>query len=110
MTLFMLLQFYKEGKCLTSNLAHEYEKTSNKYSYPVCTGGVSPVINVEVIVTVHVKPLELQEELLEDGLSLEGDNAVLIPLVPALQHHPVHCPWDVGHKVSLLVLATNLPN
>ena len=93
-----------------SNLSQKNEETSKQYSYPVCTGGVGPVINVEVIVTVHVKPLKLQEELLEDGLSLEGDDAVLVPLVPALQHHPVHCPWDVGHKVSLLVLATNLPN
>ena len=81
---------------------------TNKYSYPVCTGGVSPVINVEVIVTVHVKPLELQEELLEDGLRLEGDNAVLIPLVPALQHHPVHRPLDLREEVSLPRLVANL--
>ena len=80
----------------------------NKYSYPVCTGGVSSVINVEVIVTVHVEPLKLQEELLEDGLSLEGDDAVLVPLVPALQHHPVHCPLYLGEEIPLPRLVTNL--
>ena len=78
--------------------------------YPVCPSGVSSVIYVEVIVTVHVQPLKLQEELLEYGLCLEGDDAVLVPLVPTLQHHPVHRPWNVGHKVSFLVLAANLPN
>ena len=78
--------------------------------YPVCPSSVSPIINVEMIVAVHVKPLKLQEELLKDGLCLEGDDAVLVPLVPALQHHPVHRPWNVGHEVPILVLAANLPN
>ena len=71
---------------------------------------MSSVEDVKVVVTIHVEPLELEEELLDDGLCLEGDDAVLVPFVPALQHHPVHRPWNVGHKVSLLVLAANLPN
>ena len=68
------------------------------------------IIDIEMVVTVNVKSLKLQQELLQDALGLEGDDAVLVPLVPALQHHPVHRPWNVGHKVPLLVLAANLPN
>ena len=68
------------------------------------------IIDIEMIVTVNVKSLKLQQELLQDALGLEGDDAVLVPLVPALQHHPVHGPWNVGHEVPLLVLAANLPN
>ena len=76
--------------------------------YPVCPSGVSSIIYIEVIVTVHVKPFKLQEELLEYGLCLEGDDAVLVPLVPALQHHPVHRPLDLGEEVSLPRLVANL--
>ena len=76
--------------------------------YPVCPSSVSPIINVEMIVAVHVKPLKLQEELLEDGFCLEGDDAVLVPLVPALQHHPVHRPLDLREEVSLPRLVANL--
>ena len=68
------------------------------------------IIDIEMDVTVNVKSLKLQQELLQDALGLEGDDAVLVPLVPTLQHHPVHRPWNVGHKVSFLVLAANLPN
>ena len=82
---------------------------SNK-PHPPGTRHMRPIVNIQVVIAVHLEPLKLQEELLEDGLCLEGDDAVLVPLVPALQHHPVHCPWNVGHKVPLLVLAANLPN
>ena len=82
----------------------------DRFAHPVSPSGVSSVIDVEVVVAVHVELFKLQEELLEDGLCLEGDDAVLVPFVPALQHHPVHRPWNVGHKVPLLVLAANLPN
>ena len=67
-----------------------------------------PIVNIQVVIAVHLEPLELQEELLEDGLSLEGDNAVLIPLVPALQHHPVYCPLYLGEEIPLPSLVTNL--
>ena len=88
----------------------EIYKTKCDMTDPVGSGCVSSVEDVEVVVTIHVESLKFQQELLEDGLCLEGDNAVLIPLVPALQHHSVHRPWNVGHKVPLLVLAANLPN
>ena len=76
--------------------------------YPVCPSSVGPIIDVEMIVTVHVQPLKLQKELLEDGLCLEGDHAVLVPLVSALQHHPVHRSLDLGKEVSLPRLVANL--
>ena len=67
-----------------------------------------PIINVEVVIAIHLKPFKLQEELLEDGLCLEGDDAVLVPLVSALQHHPVHRSLDLGKEVSLPRLVANL--
>ena len=60
-----------------------------------------PVVDVEVIIAVHLQPLELEEELLDDGLSLEGDDAVLVPLVPAVQHHAVHRAGEVGQVAAL---------
>ena len=66
------------------------------------------IIDIEMVVTVNVKSLKLQQELLQDALGLEGDDAVLVPLVPALQHHPVHSPLDLGEKVSLPRLVADL--
>ena len=68
------------------------------------------IIDIEMIVAVNVKSLKLQQELLQDALGLEGNDAVLVPLVPAVQHHPVHRPGDVGHKGSLPGLAAHLAN
>ena len=48
------------------------------------------IIDIEMVVTVNVKSLKLQQELLQDALGLEGDHAVLVPLVPAVQHYAVH--------------------
>ena len=67
-----------------------------------------PIINVEVVIAIHLKPFKLQEELLEDGLCLEGDDAVLVPLVLAIQHHAVHCLLNLGEKIALLALITQL--
>ena len=67
-----------------------------------------PIVNIQVVIAVHLEPLKLQQELFEDGLCLESDDAVLIPLVPALQHHPVHRPLDLGEEVSLPRLVANL--
>ena len=69
---------------------------------------MGPIVNIQMIVAVHLEPLKLQEELLEYGLCLEGDDAVLVPLVPALQNHPVHRPLDLGEEVSLPRLVANL--
>ena len=69
---------------------------------------MSSIIDIEVVVTVDVKSLKLQQELLQDALGLEGDDAVLVPLVPALQHHPIHRPLDLGEEVSLPSLVANL--
>ena len=69
---------------------------------------MGPIVNIQMIVAVHLEPLKLQEELLEYGLCLEGDDAVLVPLVPALQHLPVHRPLDLGEEVSLPRLVANL--
>ena len=75
---------------------------------PVGPGCVSSVEDVEVVVTIHVEPLELEEELLDDGLCLEGDDAVLVPLVPAVQHHAVHRAGEVGQEAALPALAARL--
>ena len=71
---------------------------------------MSSIIDIEMVVTVNVKSLKLQQELLQDALGLEGDDAVLVPLVPAVQHHPVHRPGDVGHEGPLPGLAADLAN
>ena len=67
-----------------------------------------PIINVEVVIAIHLKSFKLQEELLEDGLCLEGDDAVLVPLVPAVQHHAVHRAGEVGQEAALPALAARL--
>ena len=77
-------------------------------SHPPRSRYVSPVIDVEMVVAVHLEPLELQQELLHHGLRLEGDDAVLVPLVLAVQDHTVHGLLDLGEKVSLLALITEL--
>ena len=69
---------------------------------------MSSIIDIEMVVTVNVKSLELQQELLQDALRLEGDDAVLVPLVPAVQHHAVHRPLDLGQEVALSVLVADL--
>ena len=86
----------------------EIYQTKCDMTDPVGSGCVSSVEDVEVVVTIHVESLKFQQELLEDGLCLEGNDAVLIPLVPALQHHPVHRPLDLGEEVSLPGLVANL--
>ena len=86
----------------------EIYKTKCDMTDPVGSGCVSSVEDVEVVVTIHVESLELEEELLDDGLSLEGDDAVLVPLVPAVQHHAVHRPLDLGQEVALSVLVADL--
>ena len=83
-------------------------KTKCDMTDPVGPGCVSSVEDVKVIVTIHVEPLELEEELLDDGLCLEGDDAVLVPLVPAVQHHAVHRAGEVGQEAALPALAARL--
>ena len=69
---------------------------------------MSSVIDIKMIIAVHLESLELQQELLHHGLGLEGDDAVLVPLVLAVQDHSVHGLLDLGEKVSLLALITEL--
>ena len=73
-----------------------------------CSRGVGSIIDVEMVVTVNVEPLKLDQELLQDTLRLEGDDTVLVPLVPAIQHHAVHRPGYVGHEGPSLGLTTHL--
>ena len=63
-----------------------------------------------MVVAVHLEPLELQQELLHHGLRLEGDDAVLVPFVLAVQDHTVHRPGDAGHEGPLPRLAAHLAN
>ena len=63
-----------------------------------------------MVVTVNVKSLELQQELLQDALGLEGDDAVLVPLVAALEDDTVHRPGDVRHESPLLRFTAQLTN
>ena len=77
-------------------------------THPPGSGHVSSIIDVKMIIAVHLKTVKLQQELLDDRLGLEGDDAVLVPLVHALQHHPVHRPLDLGEEVSLSVLVADL--
>ena len=69
---------------------------------------MSAVIDVQMVMTVHVESVKLEQELLNDGLSLEGDDTVLVPLIIALQHHTIHCPGDARHEVTLLVLPADV--
>ena len=61
---------------------------------------MSSIIDIEMVVAVDVKSLKLQQEFLQDALGLEGDHAVLVPLVPAVQHYAVHL-------MAILVLTNN---
>ena len=71
---------------------------------------MSSIIDIEMVVTVNVKSLKLQQELLQDALGLEGDDAVLVPLVAALEDDAVHRPGDVGHEGPLPRFAAQLTN
>ena len=51
---------------------------------------MSSVIDIKMIIAVHLESLELQQELLHHGLGLEGDDAVLVPLVATLEDDAVH--------------------
>ena len=75
---------------------------------PPGSSHVSPVIDVEMVIAVHLEPLELQQELLHHGLRLEGDDAVLVPLVATLEDDAVHRLLDLGEKVALFALITDL--
>ena len=86
----------------------EIYQTKCDMTDPVGSGCVSSVEDVEVVVTIHVEPLELEEELLDDGLSLEGDDAVLVSLVPTLQDDTVHRLLDLGEEVALFALVADL--
>ena len=79
-------------------------------THPPRTGHVSSIIDVKMIIAVHLQTIKLQQELLDDRLGLEGDDAVLVPLVLAVEDHPVHRPGDAGHEVTLPRLAADLPN
>ena len=69
---------------------------------------MSPVIDIEMIIAVHLESLELQQELLHHGLRLEGDDAVLVSLVPTLQDDTVHRLLDLGEEVALFALVADL--
>ena len=71
---------------------------------------MSSIIDVQMIMAVHVKSVKLEQELLYDGVSLEGDHTVLVPLIIALQHYTIHRPGDAGHEVTLLVLPADVSN
>ena len=58
--------------------------------------------------TVHVQTIKLEQELLQYRLSLEGDDAVLVPLVPAVQHRPVYRALDSGEEVAVSALVADL--
>ena len=73
-----------------------------------CSRGVGSIIDIEMVVTVNVEPLKLDQELLQDTLRLEGDDTVLVPLVPAVQHHAVHRAGEVGQEAALPALAARL--
>ena len=60
--------------------------------------------------TVHVQTIKLEQELLQYRLSLEGDDAVLVPLVPAIQHRPVNCSGDPGQEATFLAVRADSPH
>ena len=67
-----------------------------------------PIIDVEMVVAVHLESLKLEQELFHDGLCLEGDDAVLVPLIPAVQHRPVYRALDSGEEVAVSALVADL--
>ena len=77
-------------------------------THPPCSCYVGPVVDVEMIVAVHLKPLKLQQELLNDGFRLEGDDTVLVSLVLTVQDDSIHGLLNLGEKISLLALITEL--
>ena len=72
------------------------------------TCNMCSIIDVQVIIAIHLQSFKLEQKLLYDRFCLEGDDTVLVPLVPAVQHHAVHCLGDVGHEVAVLALRADL--
>ena len=77
-------------------------------THPPGASYMSSIVDIEMVIAVHLEPVKLEQELLNDGLSLEGDDTVLVPLVVALQHHTVNCPLDLAEEVALPALVTDL--
>ena len=65
-------------------------------------GGVGSIENIKMVVTVHVESFKTEQKLLQDGLGLEGDDAIDVPLVPADHNCAVDCLGYLGPKVSIL--------
>jgi hypothetical protein len=80
---------------------------------------MSAVVYEQVVVAVELQKVETKHESLQDGMRLEGDDAVQVPLVLRLQHSAVYLPvlerqevvltqrrhvvWNKKHSASKLV-------
>ncbi|PSN29827.1 hypothetical protein C0J52_28086 [Blattella germanica] len=57
------------------------------------------IIDEEMIVAVQLKEIETEHETLEDGVRLECDDAIQIPLVLGLQYRAVYLPIQQRQEV-----------
>lgn len=112
--LFILEGRYKQlesvllGSPLVGDVAQSHVVRLGVYSayvgQGVSTGEVSlvgahsigPVVDEQVVVAVQLEALEPQHEPLEDGVRLEGDGALQVPLAPGSEH------GALDHAVVLL--------
>ena len=63
------------------------------------------VVDDEFVIAVEGQFLEADHEALQDGLGLEGDDAVEVALVERGDHGTVHGPGNVGEEALFAAFA-----
>lgn len=65
-------------------------KQKQRSLYLVAADGMGPIVYEKMVITVQLQEIEPQHEALQDGVRLEGDDAVQVPLVLRLQHCSIY--------------------
>ena len=56
-------------------------KSTGQLLYLVAPDSMGPIIYEEMVITVQLQEVKPQHEALQDGVCLEGDDAVQVPFV-----------------------------
>lgn len=70
-------------------------------TYLVRPNGMCPIVDIQMVVTVQLQEVKTKHEALEDRVSLEGDDAVEVPLVLRPQEGAVNLPVHLLQEVTL---------
>ena len=65
---------------------------------------MSSIIDVKMIMTIHVKSLELQKEFFQDGLGLKTNDTVFIPLIVTLKNNTIYSSKKICVSLTEMVL------